>query len=617
MRVRPFARCIVLVLLATVLVAALPGVEAQGRTPLTLDFFMSNEPDANATGLGALQTFRLLPGTSGTAATVDSGCATPGGRPGGQVVAGWISDPVFDSGATVLSASEIVLSIGSGEAIDPTGTGMVPGPNQAVTFGEVVFTLRLTGGPDASHDIATSEFTVPGPAGGATPNPTGAQMPASVNFTFAPSGVGAHPAQLPIVALLSIACQQTASFTVTSGSFTLGYLYGDPNDPDTDGDGIPDPDDDDADGDGFPNDNETTIGTDPLSAQSNPSVDADGDGFTAEQEFDARTSDTDPDDFPGAGGFPWLLIILIVLIVLLLAGGAVGALAVVGRKVKISVSHDGFQAIDKGQVAEYEVTVLATGKKEEMIPVQLSLKGVPEDWSAQLEPDHLTLYTGEAAEAQTATLRLVPPPDEQYESEAQVTITATPTDEDGKTSAMKPGSSVKTKTIVNIGVTPPEGEKKAKKPKKAADETPAEEPGAMTEAAAEEKPKRRFGLGRRKKDDEPEAPEGAPEAADAAAMAAPAAAPAPTPGKPSIAMGQMVHDPADFSAGDEVTTKVSVRNKGDSPVAGLKLSLYVNDQRADQQTVDLSPGESKEVSFSWTAQPDENRVRIKGGLSGA
>lgn len=609
------------VLVCALLLAAAPLASAQdpeptepaqepeaggSEAPYSQAFFLDATPYEGDNVTFQEPVFTLSP-AAGTPTSPPTGCSLQGGHPM-QAVAHWVSPPISEYGITFVGSIDVPVSVGAGSASQP------------VSSDAVEMQLTFAAGDGGAHPIAQGGATIrPDSVPGVAVGP----LPASATITLE-SANHTIPEGLPLVMTLSIGCGQS-DFTLELGQMPeFPYFIGDPSEEDTDGDGIPDSLDSDADGDGFLDDEELAVGSDSKDAGVTPaSTHADCPGFTYSEVFEETG---DPNTCPDTGGFPILALILILLVIVLLGGAGAGAYVVVNKRIKMTVSHDGFQALEKGQSAEYELTLMATGKKEEEVPVELTLKGVPEDWSASLEPSHLTLMAGEAAEAQTALLRLTPPPGEEHEAEAQVTVTATPTDEEGKTSAMKPGTSTKTKTIVNIGVTPPEGEGKKKKPKKEKKEKGAAE---ETEAAEGEDAPKKKGLGgmlkrKKKGDEDTEAEEEAEEkateaAAEEPAAGAAAAAPASPPagGKPSVAMGKMVHDPADFSAGDAVTTTVTVRNKGDGPVEGLTLSLYVNDQRADQKAVDLAPGDSTEVTFKWTAQPDENRVRLKGSMKGA
>jgi uncharacterized repeat protein (TIGR01451 family) len=112
----------------------------------------------------------------------------------------------------------------------------------------------------------------------------------------------------------------------------------------------------------------------------------------------------------------------------------------------------------------------------------------------------------------------------------------------------------------------------------------------------------------------PEAP--AEAAAPETAVVPPApegpAAAAPPAAKPNLQVGGLIHNPATFSAGQEVKSTVTVTNAGDAPQT-LKLSLFVNDALADAQSVTVKPGKAKEVKFKWTAQ-ERNKLNIRGEL---
>lgn len=472
----------------------------------------------------------------------------------------------------------------------------------------------------------------------------------SVTLTM-PSDDGAAgiPSGGPLVFHLVVTCDDYADFTLEFGSAsTMEYIWGEGDDRDTTGGGIPDRWAMFPDGTDWSYDEQVRYGTDPTDPEDHPGVQSTVcPGYTIEEAFEGGFDGQNPNTCPGAGGLPWLFLILALLLVVLLVGGAYGAVTTVNKKVRMSVSHDGFQDIKRGTSAQYELLLTAKGKEGEEVPVELSLKGVPEDWSASVDPAHATLTAGEEPEPVVATLTVTPPPEEEYEAEAVVTVTATPTDEDGKTSPMKPGTSVKTKTIVNIDMEPPEGEKRKKgfvppgerlrsmMPKKqeegegaeAQEQDGHEEAAGPTEADTGEdgsKGKKGRGLGRLKRkkkgegepaqEEEGEAQES--ETGHASGVGAPAAE-AATQGKPDLAVGKLAHDPADFSEGDTVTTTVPVKNKGTQPVQGLLLRLYVNDDRVDEKELDLDAGEASEVTFTWTAQPDENRVRVRGGLKEA
>lgn len=111
-----------------------------------------------------------------------------------------------------------------------------------------------------------------------------------------------------------------------------------------------------------------------------------------------------------------------------------------------------------------------------------------------------------------------------------------------------------------------------------------------------------------------ETPAAAAPAAEAAGKAAPAAAAAAPPAgeKPQLQVGNLQHNPGSFHQGDEVKSTVTVTNKGGAAHT-LKLSLYVNDQLADAQTVSVKPGKEKDVKFKWTAQ-ESNRLNIRGEI---
>lgn len=416
------------------------------------------------------------------------------------------------------------------------------------------------------------------------------------NVTF-PGSMIPMPSNTTIFFSLSVSCGAGTAVVLDFSRATIasGAIYGRAGDTDTDGDGIPDSLDDDADGDGYSEAEEAANGTSDLDAFANPGMDADGDGYTLAEETAAGTSDEDPNEIPGAGGLNIGLILLILLAVLLIAGGAFAALAVVNKSIKLEVSHDGFQAIEQGEKASFTVTATATSKKEETFPVVLGLKGVPEDWTATLSPDQVTLTGGPEPQPVEILLTVVPPTDAEFEQESAIVVTATPTDEEGKTSAMKPGASIKTKTIVNIGVTPEEGTEGAKKAG-----------GFAGKLKFKKKDKSAEGL-----EGEAETDTAEPEAGTAAAAAT--GAPSGN-GKPRLAMGKMSHDPEDFASGDQVTTTIKVQNKGDGAADGLRLRLLVNDEEADSTTVDLGPGQIEQVTFNWTAGDDENRVKVKGEM---
>lgn len=628
-----------------------PGEEEQAEEPAgdtkTLDFVLTDGDisEVNETFTGhygepepalIYKTLGIGDGSGGSE-TVDCSPSGPGGL---RLV--WISEPVFEYGSSILGTSNVSFRLAT------AGAGLPASPSGYRATFEWGYAA-----PDANphpHGLGQQPQSFSGPGA----------APASLDFNL---DFGGNPTPGPIPAgsqlfySLEFTCEGPGvDWVVSYGAETVesvSYIFGSPGDPDTDGDGIPDPLDNDDDNDGATDEEEAAVGTDPQDPESYPSMDQDGDGFTFQQESTNGTSDNDAADFPGAGGFPFGIILLILLVVIVLVGLGFAAMTVMNRGIEVQVSHEGFQAIESGEKAEYEVLVRATTKKEEELPVILGLKGVPEDWSATLSPDQLTLVGGEESEPEAVTLTVVPPASAEYEEEAQITVTANVTDEEGNTSALKPGGSVKTKTIVNIGVTPPEGEGKSKgigalagkfKGSKK-DETDAEGVEEASEELAEEgegdedepKKKGKFGglagkLKRKKKGDtdaeeaaEEESKEAAADAAEAEATAdaaeaekavdesaGAAAAGGANGGKPKLAMGKMKHDPADFSAGDSVTTVVPVSNKGDGGVEGLRLKLFVNDEEVDAQVVDLEPGDKTEVTFSWTANPDENRVRVKG-----
>lgn len=606
-----FTRVTVLSLLTMLVFSGTAVAQAEGRTPMDMALSMTGAPHtlSDTTDFEAPENVFLL--GSGTASSTIFNCVPTPCAEASQTSFAWVSDPLFNETnvpGSFVGMYDVAITLAGNQGSQPVAQGPVTfnlefgriDPGQAFHgHGQASATVN----PDAPSPVPPG--TIPGVPAGVLSSPVVLTMDMNASALEIQAG-----GRLAIT--LSVSMQGPADFTMTTDGFpTLQYYYGDPDEADLDGDGIPNSIDDDADGDGALDSTEQQVGSDPLDPNVTPASESSTcPGFTYQEAFEETG---DPNTCPVVGGFPWLILIAIILVVVLLLGGGFAVLTVAGRKVRITVSHDGFQAIEQGQTAEYELELVATGKKEEIVPVELALKGVPEDWSATLEPAHLTLYAGgEEPEPQTAILRLAPPADEQYESEAQVVVTATPTDEEGKTSALNPGSSVKTKTIVNIGMTDPEGGKKKRKAKR--DDEPDEGEEAA-EADDEDKPKRGGFLKRKKKDEEPEEAadeEQEPPATEPAAAAAPAAA-----GKPQIGMGKMSHDPEDFSEGDQVTTTVTVRNKGDGPVEGLRLNLFVNDEKADTQEVALGAGDSTEVTFQWTAQPDENRVRIKGGLKGA
>ncbi|MBW3584036.1 MAG: hypothetical protein KY455_13175 [Euryarchaeota archaeon] len=637
-------------IMALFLIAVAPLAYAQGieldpsREPLDVTFALSGEdpPVNDTTGFEDAAAIYALAGTPGSAGSgsvsVAPACSAPGAQSSDKFV--WLSERFFENPSTPVADANITVQF--------TG-GTQAGPRNPGTLGITIRVQPLEPAGLHSHDDWKGSYTFTGDlAGNQFSLPSSVQI--GIPFTASQYTFPANTS-LAVVATVTSDCHPTRSYNIVFGEMTpFQYVYGDPSEPDADGDGLPDSIDPDDDGDGFTDAVEQNVGSDPQDGTITPESDsASCPGFTY-QEVVEETGD--PSSCPEGGGVPWVLILLILVALIVLGAAGYAGMMLVNRGIKMTVSHDGFQSIERAETATYDLTLSSTAKKEVETPVVMELKGVPEDWSASLSPDTLKLKGGPDAEPETVLLTVIPPAEAEYEEEAQITVTATPTDEEGKTSALKPGASVKTKTIVNIGVTPPEGEgkKKKKKPKKGAEEEGAAEEGeegakkkglggligrkkkaegeeepAEAETAEDEGGKKKGKMGgllkRKKKDaeaEETEAPqeEGKAEtgAAAAGAAAAGAGAAAGEAGKPKLAMGKMVHDPASFSAGDEVTTTVPVSNKGDEDVTDLRLSLFVNDERVAHEMLDLSPGEKKEVVFKWTARPDENRVRVKGDI---
>lgn len=613
--------------------------------------FTNSEPgnetaDEISGGENVVATWLLDESGSGSYTGDDcAGALAEGGTPGGPhtYTLAWGSERMFippeeldatsdDTVVTPLEDMNVTITLtGTDTADEPIATG-------DVTFRIEVGWIRPP--PRSSlhmHGSWTGEASVsPSAADLPLPEqlPQAGVLPSSVQVPvpFSNDITRIH-ANSPLAFFLVVECESDALFNIQFGDIgEFMWVWGTPEEDDIDGDGLPDSLDTHPDGSEWSRDEQLNYGTDPLDPNDTPGDDSVCPGYTIQEAKDANEGfqRDDPDTCPDAGGLNWLLLLLALLLVVGLAGGAFGAVTTVNKKIRMTISHDGFQDIAKGESARYELLLTAKGKEDEEVPVELSLKGVPEDWSATVEPAHLTLIAGEEAEAQTAVLTVTPPPEEEYEAEAVVTATATPTDEDGKTSPMKPGTSVKSKTIVNIDVEPPEGEKRKKvkkpKPKDTADEealTAQEEEapeGEEEDSGGKGKFAGALGLLKRKgkkeeSEEEAQGEEGAEPASEDAEAGT--AAVAEETGKPDLKVGEMSHEPADFSAGDEVTTTVPVKNSGDAPVEGLLLRLYVNDDRVDEQEVDLQPGDTTEVLFTWTAQPDENRVRVRGGLKEA
>jgi hypothetical protein len=629
---RSLARCLIvsfltLFVFATV-VAPVSASFHGDRVVFERDFAFTGSEVANVTedmagdiAPGAF-VYQLSDSGSGTHAFE---CGFPGG---GSFDIYWISEPVFvdppeelrDSSAYIRPLNDLnitmPISAGSGEtnALGPVAGGPVnfrmnigwmnPGETAVHWHGGWQATDSLQ--PGLGDDL--SELGLPG-----LPGPLSG--PVELEMATGDESTGIRTGTV-LVFRLEITCEEFADFTLDFGApVNMDYIWGDANDRDTTGGGVPDKWAMYPDGTQWSYDDQVRYGTDPFNAQDTPDMEAaDCPGHTVQQVID--------EGCPAGGLSPILLLILMLLIVVLLVGGAYGAVTTVNKKVRMAVSHDGFQDITQGASAQYELTLTAKGKPDEEVPVEISLKGVPEDWSASIDPAHVTLIAGEEPEPVTATLTVTPPPEEQYEAEAVVTVTATPTDADGKTSPLKPGTSVKTKTIVNIDVEPPEGHKPKKSKKKPTEEEALQaEDGEKSEGGGLGKLKGALGGLARKGKKKDEGETGAAEADDAEAGAEEGlkadAGQATAMKKPDLAVGKLAHEPADFSAGDTVTTRVPVKNKGDEAVKGLLLRLYVNDDRVDEQELDLEPGDASEVTFTWTAQPDENRVRVRGGLKEA
>lgn len=636
----------VISIMALLLIVAAPLAHAQGieldpsREPLDVTFALSGEdPPVNDTedfsDATAIYALAGTPGSAGSGSvTVAPTCSAPGAQSNDKFV--WLSERFFEHPSTPIGDVNLTVQF-----TGPTQAG----PRNPGTLGITIRVQPLEPAGIHSHDDWKGSYSFTGDAAG-----NQFSLPASVQIGI-PFSASKYtfPANtsLAVIATVTSDCHATRSYNIGFGEMSpFQYVYGDPSEPDADGDGLPNNIDPDDDGDGFSDAVEQNVGSDAQDGTITPESDsAECPGFTYQEVVDETG---DPSSCPDTGGFPWVLVFLVLVGLVVLGAGGYAGMMLVNRGIKMTVSHDGFQSIERGETATYDLTLSSTAKKEGETPVVMELKGVPEDWSASLSPDTLRLKGGPDAEPETVLLTVIPPAEAQYEEEAQITVTATPTDEEGKTSALKPGASVKTKTIVNIGVTPPEGEgKKKKKPKKTADEAGAAEEGdegakkkglggligrkkkaegeeGSAEAGASEEDAGKKGkmgglLKRKKKDADPEATEapqeeGKAETAATGAAAAGAAAASDEAAKPKLAMGKMVHDPASFSAGDEVTTTVPVSNKGDDDVSDLRLSLFVNDERVAHEMLDLSPGEKKEVVFKWTARPDENRVRVKGDI---
>jgi hypothetical protein len=567
-----------------------------------------------------------LLGASGTGTHSGEECASAVGQAGFEII--WVSEPLFMAAGNLTgnAVAEVVDNLSVVLQLLPAAVNGQAAP-QPVAAAPIDFDLDVGWiRPDNSvHDAhpswAASATATPGPPSGVpdagVPTPLGV-LPASVSldvlFKDGPTGIEVGSR---FMFHLRVSCGGYAAFNLGFGELpTLKYVYGSPSWGDVDSDDIPDEYDEFPDGTQWSKQQQEFYGTNWRDPNDTPDQESICPGFTIEQAVDQGFERDDPATCPGGGGFPWLILLIALLGAVLLMGAAFGAVTAVNRKVRMEVSHDGFQDIPQGGAAVYTLALTARGKEGEETPVELSLKGVPEDWSAAVEPSNLLLIAGENPEPVTATLRVTPPPAEEYEAEAVVTVTATPTDADGKTSPLKPGTAVKTKTIVNIDKEAPEG-KKRKGARPPATPMAAAAPTGDESEGEEESGKRGFGLAflkRKKKDEEPPAEAGEGTQPEEPASATPATAGA---GKPDLAVGKMVHNPADFSEGDTVTTTVPVRNKGDAPVEGLMLRLYVNDERVDEKEVNLLPGATAEVTFSWTAQPDENRVRVRGGLKEA
>lgn len=644
-------RLLVFILFLFFALSVVSGAQAEfhgERQTFSRDFAFTNA-EANVTeemapDLEPENSFAFELGNSGSGSLALE-CAAPGGQPSPFFIY-WVSGPVFMDPPEELRVDDayirpttdlnwtLTLSDGAGEL-----GGLGP-----VASGDVTFNMKAIGwvNPGATsvhwHTLWSDEQVVSPNLDLGLPEPIPQlDVPAGpisgpITFDISTSDESTPIRQGALLVFdLEITCEDAADFTLEfGGPVEMEYIWGDAGDDDQTGGGIPDRWAMFPDGTAWSHDEQIDYGTDPFDPTDTPDNDSICEGYTIQEAKDENPDFErgNPDTCPGAGGLNWLLLLLLVLIVVGLAGGAFGAVTTVNKKIRMTVSHDGFQDIAKGESARYELLVSAKGKEDEEVPVELSLKGVPEDWSATVEPAHLTLIAGEEAEPVTAALTVTPPPEEEYEAEAVVTVTATPTDEDGKTSPMKPGTSVKTKTIVNIDVEPPEGEKRKKVKKPKSKDAGEEETMAADEGDEDSGGKKKFagalGMLKRKGKKEDDADEegqesgeeGEEESAQATSEdpAAGTAAVAEETGKPDLKVGEMSHEPSDFSAGDEVTTTVPVKNSGDGAVEGLLLRLYVNDDRVDEKEVDLQPGDTTEVIFTWTAQPDENRVRVRGGL---
>lgn len=80
-----------------------------------------------------------------------------------------------------------------------------------------------------------------------------------------------------------------------------------------------------------------------------------------------------------------------------------------------------------------------------------------------------------------------------------------------------------------------------------------------------------------------------------------------------VVISDVKHDPPEFKPGDKVTSTVTLVNNGNEPSLELPVTFGLNDAELETKKVNVAAGETRNVTFDWTALTGPNQIRVTLG----